>query len=334
MPFLRRRFLAAVVATLGISDLTLATTPFVPVYPAQPAPGTIYWGAAIGGNADPGPRHETPTGVSMGVHRTYFKWAQRDTAYMKNIVADDQTKGRVPWISFKTPSWSEMASGADDAQIDKLLKNLKATEQPVWLSIWHEPENDPSQGTAADYVAMQKRVRDRMTALGIKNVALVGDFMAWTWDPNSKRDPDQWWGNGIYDLLGIDIYQNSEKSLLTNNWYDVRAWAKDKGVDIAVAEWGLRGSDAAAGNLVRQWYNAAIASDTDNRGARVVALSAFDSSLNSPDGSWELTGAQLDTFNALMLAPTSVHLPEPGSMGLTLLLAVPFFGRRRQRTFH
>jgi hypothetical protein len=266
----------------------------------------------------------------MGVRRTYFQWDQRNAAYMKNIVADDQAHDRLPWISFKTPGWSDMAGGADDAQIDQLLMNLKNTGKPVWLSIWHEPENDLNVGTAAEHVAMNRRVRERMTALGVTNVALVGDFMAWTWDPRSGRNPDSWWAPGVYDLLGIDIYQNAEKSLLTSNWYDVREWAKGKGVDVAVAEWGIRGSDAAAGNLVRDWYDAAINSATDNRGARVVALSAFDSSLNSPDGSWELTGAQLSTFNALLAAPTSVHVPEPAAMGSgMLLLAAPWLARRR-----
>ncbi|HEY0251612.1 MAG TPA: hypothetical protein VGC41_08795, partial [Kofleriaceae bacterium] len=79
---------------------------------------------------------------------------------------------------------------------------------------------------------------------------------------------------------------------------------------VAVGEWGIHGSDAAAGNLVKAWYEAAISSRSDGGGARVVGLSAFDSDLNSPDGGWELEGAQLTEFNALMGDPRTAHIDD------------------------
>jgi hypothetical protein len=54
----------------------------------------------------------------------------------------------------------------------------------------------------------------------------------------------------------------------------------------------------------------AAGSHADGNGARVVGLSAFDSGLNSPNGSWELKGEQLTAFRELMGDPrTAIVVP-------------------------
>jgi hypothetical protein len=55
----------------------------------------------------------------------------------------------------------------------------------------------------------------------------------------------------------------------------------------------MRGSDDAAGERMRAWYEHAAGSNADGKGARVIGLSAFGSDLESPDGGWILEGAQL-----------------------------------------
>jgi len=147
-----------------------------------------------------------------------------------------------------------------------------------------------------------------MTALGTDNVALAPILMSWTWDPASKRNPEDWWQPGIYDFLGVDHYRDSEQSLLTNTWQTVRTWADTKKVDVAVGEWGMRGVDAAAGQRVHDWYDSAAGSNVDGKGARVVGLCAFDSGLNSPSGSWELKGEQLTAFWALLNDPRTADV--------------------------
>jgi hypothetical protein len=159
----------------------------------------------------------------------------------------------------------------------------------------------------AGHVAMNRRVRERITALGADNIALAPILMSWTWDSRSGRSPDEWWADGVYDFLGVDHYRDDEDTLLTPVWASIRAWADERGVDVAVGEWGMRGTDAAAGARVHEWYDAAIASGTDDAGARVVGLSAFDSGLNSPTGAWELMGQQLTAFHELMADPRSAH---------------------------
>jgi hypothetical protein len=263
------------------------------------------WGAAVQGNGDPEARHEAAAGHPLALRRTFFQWDQR-TGNMIAVARDDHAHDRLPWVSVKTPPWRAMGDGLHDGEIDEMLRALDALEGPVWLTMHHEPEGgggvnapDDSAGPSA-HLAMNRRVRQRMDALGVDNVALGPILMAWTWDAGSGRNPDEWWAPGVYDFLGVDHYTEQEASLLNGVWSEVRTWARDRGVDVAVGEWGLRGTDAAAGQRVREWYEHAANSHRDGMGARVVGLSAFDSSLNSPTGSWELRGEQLTVFRQLL----------------------------------
>ena len=287
-------------------------TPRGDSYPGQPANGTLMWGASITGNGDPVKRHEDPAGHALTLRRTFFQWSAR-TGGMVTMARNDLAKGRLPWVSIKTPSWAAMGRGDHDAEIDAMLKALDALNGPVWLAMHHEPEgggstNSPDDpGGPAAHVEMNRRVRERMTKLGTDNIALAPILMSWTWNPSSGRNPNDWWAPGIYDFVGIDHYRDNNESLLTSTWATVRSWAGSKGVDIAVGEWGARGTDAAAGERVREWYNAAAGSHKDGKGGRVVGLSAFDSSLNSPSGSWELKGKQLEVFHELMNDPRTAN---------------------------
>ncbi len=277
-------------------------------YPGRPANGTLYWGAGIGGNDDPVARHESQAGHPLTLHRTFFQWSQR-TGSMITMAEDDTEHGRLPWVSVKPPSWAQMAAGDHDAAIDQMLVALDAIDGPVWLTVHHEPEggggvNSPDDPAGpAGHVAMNQRVRTRMTALGVDNVALAPILMSYTWTAASGRDPEDWWAPGIYDFLGVDHYKDSQASPIDATWLSVRQFAAAKGVELAVGEWGMRGTDAAAGQRMQAFYDHAAGSHQDGQGARVAGLAYFDSGLNSPSGSWELAGAQLTTFRALLLDP-------------------------------
>lgn len=297
-------------------DTTVDEPVFEPAYPGQPAPGSLMWGASVGGNDDPVARHETSAGTSMPLRRTFFQWRHR-TGYMINTARDDIQAGRLPWVSTKTPPWAEMARGDHDAQIDEMLEALDALPGPVWLTIHHEPEggggvNRPDDPAGpAGHLAMNRRVRERMTALGTDNVALAQVLMSYTWDDRSGRNPDEWWEEGVYDIAGVDHYTFSEASLVDSVWKEIRTWAAARGTDLAVGEWGMRGTDGAAGSRVLEWYDAAANSHVDGDGARVVGLAAFDSGLNSPHGSWELKGEQLRMFQQLMGDRRSARIDVP-----------------------
>ncbi|MEJ7598888.1 MAG: hypothetical protein WKG01_13350 [Kofleriaceae bacterium] len=311
--------------TLGIKNktgpstaytLTVTTTPvFHAAYPGQPVPGSVFWGAAISGNGDPITRHETPAGAPLALHRTFWQWNHRATNLVQ-AARDDLEHARLPWVSVKTPSWAAMGAGTHDAEIDQMLVALDALPGPIWLTIHHEPEggggvNQPDDPAGpAGHVAMNRRVRQRITALGVDNVALAPILMSYTFKGASGRNPDEWWAPGIYDFFGVDHYVATESSLIDTAWGAIRTWAAARGVDVAVGEWGMRGTDAAAGARVHAWYDAAIGSATDGRGARVVGLSAFDSNLNSPTGGWELFGQQLSAFRDLLGDPRTASIND------------------------
>lgn len=274
-------------------------------FPAKPAAGSVYWGSSVTNNGDPAV-FEAATGEVLAVRRTFYQWRHRSGS-MVEAAAADVVAGRLPWVSVKTPSWMSMASGGHDSEIDEMLIGLDAIDGPVWLTIHHEPEgggedgnNPDDEGGPVAHLAMNRRVRDRMTTLGTDNISLAPILMSWTFLPESGRNPDDWWEPGIYDFLGIDHYQREESSLLTDGWWNVRRWAAENRTDVAVAEWALDGSDEKAGERIREWFDAAVASDADGRGARVLALTAYDS---TGDGGRRLDGDALRVFEELMSDP-------------------------------
>ena len=78
-----------------------------------------------------------------------------------------------------------MAAGDHDAEIDDLLTRLDAMDGPVWLTIHHEPEGGGGVNSSDDpagpeaHVAMNRRVRERMTAQGTDNIALAPVLMTY-----------------------------------------------------------------------------------------------------------------------------------------------------------
>lgn len=293
------------------------TRPAVPgggAFPGDVSAGEVRWGAAIQGNGDPG-RHETVTRRPLGVRRTYFQWNQRTTG-MVRTAAEDVAAGRLPWVSVKPPSWGDVGAGRHDAEIDQMLVALDRVGGPVWLTVHHEPEGGGGRNAADDpggpaaWRAMQQRIRVRMDAVGTRNVAFAPVLMAWTFDPRSGRNAEDWWVDGVWDFAGIDYYVDTEApddvAMAQRQWLLARSFYGDRRLDLAVGEWGNRGTDGRAAAEMRGFYDHALGSADDGLGARVIALAYFDSNLNSPTGGWMLSGEPLHAFRELAARPTSV----------------------------
>lgn len=269
-------------------------------FPGDPNPlvtNKAYWGASVGGNDDPTARHETPTGKSMALRRTFFGWDHRGAnGSMTKTAKADLAANRLPWVSIKPPggsvsSWGAMASGSYDAQIDEMLialDDLGGPNKPVWFTMHHEPEND--NGKAADWRGMQVRIRDRMNALKAQgrpmdNIAFIPILMVWTYDSASGRNPEDWWVDGIWDAFGVDPYcynacSSKGKTLLTSReWGLFVAYAEKKKMPIAVGEWGETNSPTVWASVMREFWEYGFKNKKD-----IVGYAAFDSGLNPPTG--------------------------------------------------
>lgn len=285
-------------------------------YPGDTRPGHLRWGCSIEGNGDPHARHEAHTGRPIGVRSTFWQWGQRLTQ-LATTCRTDLAAGRLPWVRLKPPPWAAVAAGQHDADMAGLLRALDALGGPVWLTVHHEPEggagrNEPDDPAGPDgYSRMLARILDVRDQVRPANVEIVPIFMAYTWAAASGRDVDAWLPRTVTDrlrLLGVDYYEGKESAatLVTPYWLRVREWAGARRLDVAIGEWGNRGTNSVAAAEMAEFYEHAIGSHADGRGARMVALSYFDSDLNSPNGGWTLTGEPLVEFRRRVVDPRSV----------------------------
>ncbi|MCA9327245.1 hypothetical protein KDA14_01830, partial [Candidatus Saccharibacteria bacterium] len=275
-------------------------------FPGDPNPlvtGKAYWGASGTHITE----HESATGKSVALHRSYASsWP--GTSKLVSAIQDDNAHNRLPWISTKTPGWGTFASGSYDAQIDQFLRDIDAAAagKPVWLTIHHEPENDGTatgEYTTANFRAMQKKIRQRMTAVGTKNIAFMPIFQGYSW-ATTKWNINDFYVEGIWDAIAFDHYSDSaDANLLRQRYYDAVSWIQAKGLPYAVGEYGVRdyGDATQQANEIRDFWNWGFANKKD-----ALGYSYFDSGLNSPGGTWELAGQRLNVWRDVLKNDTRV----------------------------
>jgi len=269
-------------------------------FPGDPNPkvtGKAYWGASHTGNGDVKVRHENIVGKSVAIHRTFFDWGGKNALY--NMVAQDHANNRLPLVSIKSPNWADTAAGMYDTEIDAFLRKLDSYGKPVWYIVNHEPENnlnEPNSGSAADWRAMQKHYRDRMKAVGTKNVTFTLAPMGYTWNPASGRNPDDYWVPNTWDVYMVDYYcPNSTESILScknNTWSRFVSWVEAKGLPYGVAEWGCGGSSPNCADNIRTFWEWGFSNKKD-----FVGYSYFDSGLN---GGTLLSGEPLTVWRDIL----------------------------------
>lgn len=298
-------------------------------FPGDPNPkltGKAYWGASVGGNGDPA-RHESPTGKSLSIRRTFWGW---NSSSMISTAKTDIAANRLPHVSIKTPGWEAVASGQYDAELDSMLKRLDDLGGPVWFTVHHEPEGggckpncpgpngeDDAAGSAG-WRAMQSKVRQRMNALGTKNIAFMPVLMSWTWDSRSNRKPEDWWVPGIWDAYIVDSYaeDSGQNPADTAGWKRFVPWVESKGLPFGTAEWGMRTIEGGSFSdnpdcKVLRSTTAAQESTAEakmqafwdwgfNNKKDLISQTYFDSCLNSASGGWALAKGQLSRFQSIL----------------------------------
>ncbi|HRJ91090.1 MAG TPA: Ig-like domain-containing protein [Candidatus Saccharibacteria bacterium] len=275
-------------------------------FPGDPNPlisGKAYFGASGNYIAT----HEAAAGKSVAIYRKFNQWNTASSAV--STINSNYSNNRLVWISFKTPKWSEVAAGTHDSTLDSMLRTLDNAGKPVWVTFWHEPENDEGQanaGSATDFVNMQRHIRSRIDALNTTHIAFAPVYQS-SKIVSMGSAHNNWYGSGIWDFIGFDIYQpNDTLSILNSKWTTTIAWVESKGLPFAIGEWGVR--TTAPSSQITDFWNWQFTNNKD-----MVGMSYFDSDANS-NGSWILAGANNTTFNTILKSDTKVmRVNELGS---------------------
>jgi hypothetical protein len=152
------------------------------------------------------------------------------------------------WKPNTSMSWGEIANGGADSAIATVAAGLKKYPHKVFLSIWHEPENDLNGGSRneADYVAMFRHVVTQLRALGVTNAVYVMNYMGfYGWAQNADA---LYPGDDVVDWIAYDPYgfaAQKDFGLLVNTpnggWPGFYSWATRKapGKPLMLGEWGI-----------------------------------------------------------------------------------------------
>jgi hypothetical protein len=154
------------------------------------------------------------------------------------------------WKPSTTLTWRQVADGGADANIDTVAASIAKYPHHMFLTIFHEPENDEqadgSGMTAADYVDMYRHVVQRLRNQGVDNAVFVMNYIGFgTWASAVDRFYP---GDDVVDWIAYDPYglakHTSFVRLLNDpaeGWPGFYSWATRKapGKPLMVAEWGF-----------------------------------------------------------------------------------------------
>jgi hypothetical protein len=286
----RTRTPAAVLILVLIGLLVAQLLPRTGAVAAAPGPPAslfpsngAYLGARVGQRAsesmqDAMVRVESQIGRKFAIDHAFYQWTKAiPTSYETWTVS----QGRIPFINWKMPSsWSRVASGAEDSWIATRAEAFKSFGHPVYLAVHHEPENDPSYGSPADYAAAWRRVVDIFRQHGVTNVAFVWTMMGWSFDPRSGRTATNWYpGDGYIDIIGADGYNwapakaGSKWTMFESIFSSVNGFAEARGKPWMVVEYGVQ-EDPSDASRKGAWLREALA--TAKTWPGLIGLIYFD----------------------------------------------------------
>jgi beta-mannanase len=154
------------------------------------------------------------------------------------------------WKPASGLTWKQIADGGADAAIVTVANGLKQYHHKLFLTIWHEPENDGlaagSGMTPEDYVAMYRHVVLGLRAQGVTNAVFVVNYMGFS---NWSTVVDGYYpGNDVVDWIAYDPYGGVNQTDIgkvlnskSGTWPGFYSWATAKapGKPIMLGEWGI-----------------------------------------------------------------------------------------------
>jgi hypothetical protein len=287
----RRAFLSL----LGLSAVAACSGTSLPTFTFPR--NALYYGAGM--PPDDLAPFESQLGQPLPCFRRYFEAGEE--ASLVAQIRGDLDAGRMPIPSIKPPGpWAQ--SARDNGWIDGVLEPLGELDEPIFLSVHHEPENDAAgYGTAAEFKQLQNAVLSR-AATHARNVIVVPILSTWSFDERSKRRPSEW---NVTDapVYGLDLY-NPWSATNGKDWVSFEdklslAEQEADGRPMLIGEYGCR-SDPAQPGRAAQWMRDAFEVALEGS---VVAMAYFNSYRNSPDGTWELDAETYPVFAELVTGP-------------------------------
>jgi len=159
------------------------------------------WGTALS-------REQTAAGLRFDVVHAYHDWVQDWPTADEKAAAQAGSLLLLDWSpknfsSGALVSWKDIASGAQDAAIDARAKALAALPGKLWVTFGPQPEaNVGTQGTAAEFAAAFRHVRQRAVAQGASNVVWALVLMG------GSADPALYPGDDVVDWVGWPAYNS------------------------------------------------------------------------------------------------------------------------------
>jgi hypothetical protein len=191
---------------------------------------------------------ERLVGQPLGLHRIFRAWSDPsfDTEASRSY-----DFGRVPLVSWKPiaktgkVSWADIAAGKQDTKIAEIAGFLQMAGTRAIICFHHEPELAVGYGTPAEYAAAFDHWRgqfDRSGVTGVQHAVICS--------PRAYRDHGaiaaRFWPTAPVDLVGVNAYnwfgcsagQETAWVPLGNSCRSAVTWATERGLPLAVAEWG------------------------------------------------------------------------------------------------
>ena len=267
----RRAFLKAG-AVVG-AGLVVATA--LPGDPAWARQSKAYFGAGCevrGHQADQreGVRDlERKIDRKLGIMRRYAYW---DSDLPDDTHRWAAERGTTPYISWHAYTrarreipWAEIARGDHDRFLHHKGRALRAFGHKVFFCFHHEPENDPKNGSAAQFVAAWNRVHRIFEDEGADNLRWIVTLMASTY--NGGHGGAERWLPAHYDMIGVDGYNRypCEDMYPWRSFRQIfspaRDWARRKDRPLFIGEYGCVERDACGQNgrkgAKADWFRAA-----------------------------------------------------------------------------
>jgi hypothetical protein len=176
---------------------------------------------------------ESTIGRRLGIVRFYVRFGENIPSDTMRSVA---SRGSIPLISIQPAgyTWSQISGGASDGYLAAQATKVAAWGRPCFLNFHHEPEDDLGTfGTPEQFAAAFVHVRRVFREQGAKNCSWVWILMGWTFNPQSRRNPDSYYpGDANVDWIAADAY----------NWSFVRPsvrWQSFREVFAPFRRWSL-----------------------------------------------------------------------------------------------